>query len=47
MNRAFEFYGDEGNRHNGLLAHNLASQYCDRFSNSGSSAMLMAMRRAS
>ena len=41
MNRAFEFYGDhgqgDGNRHNGLLAH----------SNSGSLAMLMAMRRAS
>ena len=30
MNRAFEFYGDhdqgDGNRHNGLLLHNLASQ---------------------
>ena len=37
----------DGNRHNGLLAHNLASQYCGRFSNSGSLAMLMAMRRAS
>src|ERR1700733_9419740 len=36
-----------GNRHNGLLAHNLASQYCGRFSNSGSLEMLMAMRRAS
>jgi hypothetical protein len=48
MNRAFEFYGDhgqgDGNRHNGLLAHNLASQYCGRFSNSGSLAMLMANR---
>ena len=41
-------YGEgDGNRHNGLLAHNLASQYCGRFSNSGSLAMLMAMRRAS
>jgi hypothetical protein len=49
MNPAFEFYGDHahGNRHNGLLAHNLASQYCGRFSNTGSLAMLMAMRRAS
>jgi hypothetical protein len=51
MNRAFEFYGDHGqgdaNRHNSLLAHNLASQYCGRFSNFGSLAMLMAMRRAS
>ena len=37
----------DGNRHNGLLAHNLASQYCGRFSNSGSLATLMAMRRAS
>jgi hypothetical protein len=37
----------DGNRHNGLLAHYLASQYCDRFSSSGSLAMLMAMRRAS
>ena len=37
----------DGNRHNGLLAHNLASQYCGGFSNSGSLAMLMAMRRAS
>ena len=37
----------DGNRHNGLLAHNLASQYCGRFSNSGSLAMWMAMRRAS
>jgi hypothetical protein len=27
---------------NGLLAHNLASQYCGRFTNSGSLAMLMA-----
>ena len=36
-----------GNRHNSLLAHNSASQYCGRFSNSGSLAMLMAMRRAS
>ena len=41
-------YGQgDGNRHNGLLAHNLASQYCGRFSNAGSLAMLMAMRRAS
>ena len=37
----------DGNRHDDLLAHNLASQYCGRFSNSGSLAMLMAMRRAS
>ena len=37
----------DGNRHNGLLAHNLASQYCGRFSNSGSLAMLMAMCPAS
>ena len=49
MNRPF--YGDQGHgdgiRHNGLLSHNLAPQYCGRFSNSGSLAMLMAMRRAS
>src|SRR4029077_3369995 len=34
----------DGNRHKGLLAHNLASQYCGRFSKSGILAMLMAMR---
>ena len=37
----------DGNRHDGLLAHNLASQYCGRFSNSGSVPMLIATRRAS
>ena len=40
-------HGQGGRTHNGLLAHNLASQYCGRFSNSGSLAMLMAMRRPS
>jgi len=44
-------HGDDGpgdrNRRNDLLAHNLASQYCGHFNNSGSFAMLMAMRRAS
>jgi hypothetical protein len=36
----------ERNRYNGLSTHNLASQYCGRFTSSGSLAMFAAMRRA-